>query len=1221
MPIFPEDMDLSFKSATSGDLTDFYYLACGEEEALRQDGCKRKKNNGRLALEEAENIDSSKSGKTNGHNKKSKPKKSKGNNTSAGDKKGGGDATAVETFSIVDTERRLHNLNEKTRISTTIRLSGFHPPPAHRHILGDLAYLEVNIPGITLHITAFPLGFYVNRSTSTSFDPTPANDACYSHSLLDCILQRSQNMRTAWSNALAASEERAEVIRVASASEDSFASLFRPAVSTFPNNNSGIGSGLGGTVMISAPSTFTPRIDSVTVRPSWIVPLPAVKDGSKQSIQTWDHGKMHQWNVARAEEELSAAYGMDVRGGGLRDWNEELQAAREYPVTTLIERMDRARMLHKVLSDFGDAALKGVKAICDGYIAPMNANEPARSHVYLHNNIFFSRAVDAGLDTFKLIQGDKAAKKSASREAQNVGMLHRLDIPGLYTLGTVLVEYLGTRFVCQSVVPGILHGDKAHTLTYGAVEALQELHCEEEMHKLIESCIGEGCMVSTRTIFARPLTEERVEIIKKYRTTPLVPEKETTSEEEVDVMNKTIKSCGPTEMKGILGSDKRRYVLDCTRLTPRDANWVSKASGGTGVFDDGASDNNNLVPDTLDDDEWTVCVLRPELVTSYAEGKVAKFLRAQAATDGSDKEGSEKDSKPAEKDPSGDTEEKEWVNVEAEKTKESNAKAEEQFIRSLRYNVNVFIPGMRSIEAVDKEAYDQLQKDEEEARQLAVHLWDTVIPKLSNDAANGASFELPVDGKSLTELIHQRGINCRYLGRLAELAKQKENEDEEAEKAYEKNKREAKLPRHRMPLTWLELLECEIVARAAKHVLDSYLLEQGGVAAAHPAQTVASFLSAVLSTGEESASETDIRLELGGDIDVDDINALAMSEIDANGTGPIRGRSDIWSDIEKEIGRRFRYTLSLYNTDDGKSRALYTPLLRRICQRSGIRIVAKKYKLGGKCVCGGSQSASYPIAPVDIIDILPLVKHAASTDGDSFAPCSFNGNVGSPSIYVLLADAKAMYEASHTHLNSGNFPLASDYAQEAAALYQRVVDTPLHSQIAKCLMLASKAHLFIRDTDLAHSSTLKYLAVAVSLGGFDCNEVVTAHMQLSTILLASGQVREGMKHMRAMQFLVQFMLGKNASANAEAFMKIGSQYFELDRREEAVRFYREAAKYRTDDRIIDAAIASSSAIALAHLQKFEEACSCEKAAYQLYTTLLGEEHARTKQSSNTLLVS
>lgn len=108
-------------------------------------------------------------------------------------------------------------------------------------------------------------------------------------------------------------------------------------------------------------------------------------------------------------------------------------------------------MIHKVLSDFSDAALQGIRAICDGYITPMNPNEPARSHVYLHNNIFFSRAVDAGLDTFKIIQGDRAARKSASREAANVGVIHRLDIPGLYTLGTVLVEYLGTRFICQSV--------------------------------------------------------------------------------------------------------------------------------------------------------------------------------------------------------------------------------------------------------------------------------------------------------------------------------------------------------------------------------------------------------------------------------------------------------------------------------------------------------------------------------------------------------------------------------------------------------------------------------------------------------------------------------------------------------------------------------------------------------------------------------------------------
>ena len=36
-------------------------------------------------------------------------------------------------------------------------------------------------------------------------------------------------------------------------------------------------------------------------------------------------------------------YGMDVRGGGLRDWNEELQTARELSVVTFGERIERAR--------------------------------------------------------------------------------------------------------------------------------------------------------------------------------------------------------------------------------------------------------------------------------------------------------------------------------------------------------------------------------------------------------------------------------------------------------------------------------------------------------------------------------------------------------------------------------------------------------------------------------------------------------------------------------------------------------------------------------------------------------------------------------------------------------------------------------------------------------------------------------------------------------------
>lgn len=437
------------------------------------------------------------------------------------------------------------------------------------------------------------------------------------------------------------------------------------------------------------------------------------------------------------------------------------------------------RLVHKVLCDFGDAAIRGVKAILDGYIQPMNPNEPLRSHVYLHNNIFFSRALDTGLDTFKVIQGDAAAKKSASRDANNMGVLHRLDIPGLHTLATVLVEYLGTRIVCQSVVPGILHGEKSHTILYGAVETLSELQCNDEMHKLIEDSIGEDCMVATRTIPAHPFTDERMDVIKKNRSVP--PNDDENNDMNANRKEKSVRVCGPLEMKGILGSDKRKYVLDCTRLTPRDANWVSEESGGTGCWEDAHRNGNHphkLVPSTLDDVEWTVCVLRQELVTSYAEMKICEFVKEKESEENRKKKQSGAEDK--KEDPQVDNKlsskvadkEKEWVTVQSDEKDEGSdelknqksttspfAKCEEEFIRSLRYNVNVFLPFTRSFEALDETMLRK--KDEEEARQMARYLWNTAIPNFTKEirSSSGNGLQLPTDGMSLTDVIHQRGIN------------------------------------------------------------------------------------------------------------------------------------------------------------------------------------------------------------------------------------------------------------------------------------------------------------------------------------------------------------------------------------------------------------------------------------------------------------------------------
>jgi len=924
----------------------------------------------------------------------------------------------------------------------------------------------------------------------------------------------------------------------------------------------------------------------------------------------------------------------------------------------LLDRIDRARMIHKLLTEFGEASMIGAKAIFDGHVTPMNPNEPTRSHVYLHNNIFFSRAVDAGVDTFKITQGDKAARKSASRDASCMGALFKLDIPELHTLATVLVDYLGTRLVCQSVVPGILHGERTHTLLYGAVEATSPLVWDKEMHDLLETSLGKGLMVATRPVPTLPLSDERMSEIEKLKTVALEAINKD-GEEKTEGKSPTTNICGPIEVKAIRGSDQRKYVLDLTRLTPRDANWVPKSEGGTGVWETesektSATKAQKYIPSSLDDNEWSMAVLRPELTSSLTHKKMTEWFQNKAKSE--EKETTSK-SESSEKTSEEETESKEEGDSDAKKSSPEDAledaskpedagesddvlsgkklsTEDEEYLQSLRLNVNVFIPHIKSLEGVDATAVEQFKNDEERAREAALFIWNDLLPTLTKEMKDNSGHEIPVDGKSLTEMLHQKGINCRYIGRLAQLAQEEEAKDRQAEKTIQSEKN-AKLPRRIMPLCWLEMLECEMVARAAKHVIDRYLTENGGVAATQPAQTIASFLSALMSTGEESAAETEVRTgkQNRDSPDEDALNALTLSGVGGNGDAVpphVRSRSEVWEDIEQEVGRRFRYVLTLYNRstqnskDEASSRALFIPLLRRVCQRTGVRLGAKNYPIGGKCICNGGNSgggritASYPISPVDILDILPLMKHSAAYGGEGFVPCAFGASSGSSSLHILLPDAKAAFESAHVHWTARALPQALDLAQEAASLYQRVIDTPLHASVARCLDLTAVVLFQAKEPELAAANAARALAVAVQLGGFDCSEAVTAHTTLSHILISSGGLAGGVKHLRAAIYLMELMAGPHHAELSNIYHKLGSMYYEIGSGINALRFYQEASNRKTCDRMLEGMISKSTALVLAALGEFKAAYESEKVAYGIYRLILGEEHDLTRNSANTL---
>ena len=1174
------------------NLQDYFYLACGEDP----------------------NLYHSKSAGGSPTNQSSKSKKKK-KKAATDNKEESVEAVVAMTEEELTKQQaiRLNELEELIKIPCTIKYSGFHPPPAHRKLVGDIAYLEVTFPSgesngeakeDLLFITATTTGFYVNRcklNGPTSlrapvFDPSPASESFFAHALLDCLLKASPYLKSAWENSLAAVKERADIFNQGNTS--TFHSLFRLAM------RGDVGGALDPALTLDAHLGI----------PTWLVPKSAA-DSTKPS---WKQAT-HQYNIIRTEDEMINTYGVDLRAGSMRDWNDEIQMAREMPGETLTERLERARVLHKIMAEFGEAALQGVQAVTQGQVMPMNPNEGTRTQVFLHNNIFISRALDVGPDTFRLTKGDAAAKKSVSREIQCIKTLQRMEGSDLCTLGTVLIDYRGSRFMCQSVLPGILSGDKCHKVLLGSVDTELPLNWDKDVHETLSTKLGDPLNLCSGKIYRSPLTEERKEECRKMKKiNPLdlnhPSEPADKKEEEVDG-NTLIDTCVPIESKVIQGSDQRKYILDFSRMTPRDANWVSESKGGTGRWESVQKSNGSsrFVPTSVDDEEWTTHFLRPELISRWIRHEFAKTLEAKRAA-------AEKKKTEGDKAAEGEKEEKkdEVIHLTEEEQKEVTEK--------LRLNLNVFFPDIRT---GDEEAK---KENESRAREAASFLWDEVLPRITKSIRDRAGPQIPTDGRALTEFLHRNGVNCRYLGRLASLAVEEEKKDQKTSSDL-KHGRMTLVERMTMPQCWLEILECEMVARAAKHVLDSYLSEHCAVASWSPAQTVASFLSALVSEQEESAAQTETRLEKesGSQPDDDDMQALKIVDVGGDGDAiPMasRSRTEIWQDVELEVARRFRYTLTLFNRGSSSSgRALYIPLLRRVCQRCGIRLVAKSYKVGGLSYTsgnsfGGRLTATYPVSPLDVVDIVPLMKHSAAHH-EGFAMCSFGpGNMCSPPLQISLIDARNALERAHVQYSSRALGPALELAQEAANLYQRVTENTAHPGVVDCLELMATIFLEAGDPALAAENCLKALGLAVQGSGFDNSTVFGLQVALFQMLLSAKEFDRSVKHLRAAIYVLGLLGGPNHYEMNAAYLKLHSTYKHEDLKgkynQVAVETYRVLNDFDPADRLMEGLSEHRFAQTLADVGEYKEAMEAEKKAFNSLSRFVGPEHELVKSCDESL---
>ena len=217
-------------------------------------------------------------------------------------------------------------------------------------------------------------------------------------------------------------------------------------------------------------------------------------------------------------------------------------------------------------------------------------------HVFVYNQIFFSFAVD-NMDDFKDVSSSDSNPTYTATNHDILGLktLQALDIDGLHIIATCHVNYKGHRVIAQSIIPGILTNTDQSTLTeFGSVDDGKTIHTNSEFCELMKQVCN--------SIDAKEST-----ILDGDGNPHTIP--------------------GSIDVKGIKGTDKRKYLLDIVRITPRDSNYKGE--------------------------NFTSCLVRPELLRIYQKTKdleqaIAKIneekeKQEKAAAEGAQPEGDKKE--------------------------------------------------------------------------------------------------------------------------------------------------------------------------------------------------------------------------------------------------------------------------------------------------------------------------------------------------------------------------------------------------------------------------------------------------------------------------------------------------------------------------------------------------------------------------------------------------
>jgi len=294
-------------------------------------------------------------------------------------------------------------------------------------------------------------------------------------------------------------------------------------------------------------------------------------------------------------------------------------------------------------------------------------------------------------------------------------------------------------------------------------------------------------------------------------------------------------------------------------------------------------------------------------------------------------------------------------------------------------------------------------------------------------------------------------------------------------------------------------------------------------------------------------------------------------------------REEFLDMLYSDIRQRYRYH---FKPDIHNICSHPVALLRRVCQKLGLRIYSRSYDFASR----------QPFTLADIVEVRPVTKTCAPLQP--------------------LPEAREVLEQAKLYASTGNPGAAFELAQEATALYQQI-HGQVHSDVAKCLDLLAAVLFHVSDLDAAVLQQQKALAMHWQTTGFDSFEAISTQSTLAIFLQAAGRTDEAIRHMRACLYLLELVGGPRQTELPHLYFKLAGMLQELGLLPMAYKSMMIAVdrSHYLPDPLTEAHINHQMAMYEDALSLFKEGLIHEKKAYTLHKEIYGEKDPRTVQLS------